>query len=477
MKKHNMKTNEYISLFFIRLFIASTMILYFGALPLLAQMGSVGNYMSNFGIKYDNFNSVNPAFQYCDSLGIYIALPSFFVTVANNNMSIDNVNYYFGNEESKYLTDSDKQDILSTFDDDGRYYTKINTSMPKLYLGLGSIGTIGFEVNDHINGNLILPKELIEVALIGNQVNKQYTFDNLNIQSWWVRNYALNYAKQVYKRDRESKSSIEEITIGSKIKYVQGFAYFGTESINSSFYTNHADNSLKGSYKATMHTAFSPNLGIKYNFDPTYAPIKNISIFPESVGSGLGIDVGLNLVFSSGVNLSLAINDIGSIKWNKHTAEHKYSGNFYIKDFFNKQHLDSLKKINIDESKYISEFSTSLPTNLQLGTSIDIAKYIQPFDKWIWFINYSQGLNNSPGNSKKAIIELGNYFNFGEWIPAGLIALRYDETGSLRVPLMLNYSMQYFFIGFNTMDVLSLFSSSVKKPNFSAGLMLGLKFN
>lgn len=472
-----MKKQVCLLAFFIRLFVASTFIQYLAAMPIIAQMGSVGNYMSNFGLKFDNFNSVNPAFQYSDSVRIFVALPTFSVAGANNNMSVDDVNYYFGNDNSKYLTDADKSRLLSNFDDDGRYYTKISASVAKLYVALGSIGTIGFEANDYISGNLILPKQFIELALNGNEINRKYSFDDLSIKSWWVRNYAFNYANQIYKRDKESKSSIEALTIGAKIKYIQGFAYAGTESINSSFYTDQADNSLKGSYQAIARTAFSPNLGIKYDFDSAYAPIENISVFPEAVGSGFGADIGMSLLLSNGINISLAINDIGSINWDKHTAEHIYSGNFFINDIFNQEQLDSLEDMNIDESKYISEFSTSLPSNLQLGTSVDIAKYIKPFDKWIWFINYSQGFNTAPGNSKKPILEIGNYFSFGEWIPAGLIALRYDETASLRVPLMINYSMECFFIGFNTMDVLSLFNSSVKKPNFSAGLMLGLKFN
>ena len=477
MSKNKMNKRLCKSLLFIRVFIISMIIQFIGVKSLLSQTGSVGNYMSNFGLEFDNYNSMNPALHYCDSIGILVGLPTFFVAGANNNMSVDDVNYYFGNDKSKYLTDSDKQDILSSFDDDGRYYTKISASVAKLYLALGRIGTLGFEANDYISGNLILPKQLVELALIGNQVNKQYTFDNLNIKSWWVRNYAINYANKLYQRDKESHSSIEAFTIGAKIKYIQGFAYAGTESIKSSFYTNPTDNSLKGEYQATAHTAFSPNLGIKYDFDSTYAPIENYNIFPESVASGVGVDIGVDLLFSSGFRFNIAINDIGSIKWDKHTAEHKYSGSFFIKDFFNKEQLDSLKDMNQDDSRYISEFSTSLPSNLQLATSIDIAKYIEPFKKWVWFVNYSQGFNTAPGNSKKPIFEVGNYFSFGEWIPAGLISLRYDETGSLRVPVMLNYSMQYFFIGFNTMDVLSLFNSSVKKPNFSAGLMLGLKFN
>lgn len=440
-------------------------------------MGSVGNYMPNLGFNYGNFNAANPAFQYSDSNGVFIALPTFSVAGANNNMSIDDVNYYFFNEKSKYLTDADKQKLLSSFDDDGRFYSKISVSLAKLYLGLGKIGTFGVEANDYISVNLILPKQLVELALNGNELNKNYTFDNLNFKTWWVRNYAINYANQIYKRDNESNSSIEALILGAKVKYIQGFAYAGTESVSSSFYTDQADNSLTGSYQIIARTAFTSNLGIKYDFDSTYAPRENLRILPETVGSGIGVDVGFNLIFSNGINFSFAIDDIGSIKWDKHTAEHKYSGNFFINDIFNQNQLDSLEDMNIDESKYISEFSTALPLNLQVGTSIDIAKYIKPFEKWIWFVNYSQGFNSSPGNSKNPIIELGNYFSFGEWLPSALLAVRYDETSSIRIPFVLSYSMKYFSIGFTSMDVLSLIKSDVKKPNFSAGLMMGLKFN
>lgn len=441
-----------------------------------AQVGSMGNSMPNFGLNARNLNAVNPALLFYDSVGVFVSLPTFAAAGANNNMSIDDINYYFGNKESKYLTKSDKQKILSTFDNDGRYYTKINASVAKLFLSFGKIGTFGFEMNDYFSGNLILPKQFVELALNGNELNRKYTFDDLNVKSWWVRNYAINYANQVYKRSSESSSSIEALNVGAKFKYIQGFAYAGTESIKSSFYTNQNDNSLKGAYKVIARTAFSNDLGVDYDFDSTYVPIENYNPFPESVGSGFGIDLGFNMIFRNGINFSLALNDLGSITWDKHAVEHTMTGEFFVNDIFNQDQLDSLIDMNQDDSKYISEFSISLPANLQAGLSLDIAKHIKPFDKWIWFANYSQGLNSTPGNSVKPIIEVGNYVYFGNWIPSALVALRYDETESIRVPLMISYPMGVFSIGFNTLDMLSLFSSSTKKPHFSAGLNMSLQF-
>ncbi len=442
-----------------------------------AQVGSVANIMSNFGLFTGNLSTnVNPALQYTDSSKIIISLPSVFAQLSNNSLSINDINYYFGNDNSRYLTNIDKQNLLSSFSNDGKIFTKVNFSLFKIYYSLGNrYGTLGIEVNDNIAGNVSIPNQLIELGLVGNQINRTYTFNDLNAKSWWLRAYSLTYANRILQRENNSGSVFEAIDIGVKLKVIKGFAYAGTESVSSYFYTSQVDNSLIGNYSIIANTAFSENLGIDYDFDSTYSPKGNFNIFPKSVGSGFGVDIGMNFIFRNKINLSIALNDMGSVTWDKHAAQHNIYGSFFVNDIFDEEQLDSLEEMSHSDSKYISEFSTTLPLNLQIGAMVDISKYIEPLKYFSIFVNYSQGFNNAPGNSTKPIMEAGTFVDFGDYLPNAMFAIRYDETQSMRIPFMFGYSFPCFAASFYGLDVISLFNANTSKANISFGLNMVFK--
>lgn len=442
-----------------------------------AQTGSVANIMSNFGTFKGNLsNVVNPGLQYNDSTSVMFSIPSAFAQFSNNNLSINDINYYFGNEKSKYLTNIDKQNLLTSFKTDGQMNTKISFNLFRMFYSIGyKVGTIGFEINDVIAGNVNLPSQLIELGLAGNQIDRTYTFNNLNAQSSWLRAYALTYANRIFTKEKNSKSIFENIDVGVKLKLIQGFAYAGTESVNSYIYTNQNDNYLKGNYSIQAVSAFSENIGVEYDFDSTYKPQNKFSVFPKPVGSGFGLDLGANIKLSNNLNVSIALNDIGSVKWNKHAVRHNIYGSFYVNDIFNQDQLDSLEESSHSDSYYINDFSTNLPLNFQLGAMLDISKYIRPFRALAFFGNYSQGFNNAPGNSKKPILEAGSYADLGDYLPNAMIAFRYDETQSFRIPFMLGYSFPCFAFNLYGVDMISLFSSNKESPNVSFGLNMYFK--
>jgi hypothetical protein len=135
----------------------------------------------------------------------------------------------------------------------------------------------------------------------------------------------------------------------------------------------------------------------------------------------LGFDLGVATSMNKVWRFALSITDIGSIKWDKNTAQYSGSGNFSIIDITDKTQLDSLKNKMVGKGEYISSFSTSLPTALRAGVSYNLVNMV-PGSMLVAF-DYDQGFNDSPGNSKTPRFSVG-----AEWLPFGWLNIRTGLT-------------------------------------------------
>ncbi|GAB4330729.1 MAG: hypothetical protein OHK0038_05230 [Flammeovirgaceae bacterium] len=124
------------------------------------------------------------------------------------------------------------------------------------------------------------------------------------ISSSWYREYNISLGRQIF------KSYNLDLFLGGGIKYIQGFWLQDLKAEN---------NTLTVSYIST-----SPTFGLDFG-DSTQITNPSFKggnrkkgfgrLFPESVGRGLGFDVGFTAIIRDNFHLGLSVTNLGKIKW------------------------------------------------------------------------------------------------------------------------------------------------------------------
>ena len=344
-----------------------------------------------------------------------LPLPYVSVKTGTSFLSIQDFNYYFGGENGKarLLTENDKQNFNKLFENGGLLFGNASTNIFSFRLRSNNIGTFAFSITDFAGAKVNIPQALADFALTGNPINKVYNLDDANIKAWWIRNYSLSYARNI---NFLKPASFENITAGISIKLVHGYSYIGTERVNTSLQTN-SSAEINGSSDMLAYSAFSSQLGVKYDFDSTESH-SNFSPFPQPAGTGIGFDLGINFKFNEKLNFSLAVTDIGKINWNKNAAEFSSFGSIYVDSFSDQNQIDSLNDQITGSGKHIEGFTTSLPTALRFGSSLllDNQNDFIPGSLLLAF-DFNQGFNELPGNTLRSRFSIGTEWKPGNWMP------------------------------------------------------------
>jgi len=394
-----------------------------------AQFGSVGivdaksmslgkTYNANTdGIYSIGINPANMMFSPSShfEFSTVLPLPALSMRVGTNFMSFDDFNYFFGgvNGNARILTDADKQRLFDLFNNGGRVFADISINeFSAMYKAKSNIGAFALSMVDYIGISFTVPKSIVELGLYGNQTNQVYSFNDAAAKSWWIRTYALSYARELPEIDQKI---FDKIAVGVSVKMVNGYSYIGMDHINTTLGTG-ASNQITGNADMVLLTAFSPSFGSVYDFDSSNSK-SSMGFSPKPAGSGIGFDLGVSASMDKIWRFSLSVTDIGSINWDKYTARYYGSGNFSVTDLTDKAQIDSIKNKMIGKGEYISSFSTSLPTALRAGASYNLNNIVP--GSMLLALDYNQGFNDSPGNSKTPRFSLGV-----EWTPIGFFNLR-----------------------------------------------------
>jgi hypothetical protein len=394
-----------------------------------AQFGSVGivdaksmslgkTYNANTdGIYSVGINPANMMFSpsYHFEFSTVLPLPAISIKAGTNFMNFDDFNYFFGgdNGSARLLTPADKQRMFDLFSNSGKVFVSASfTTFAAMYKSNASFGAFGFAMADFIGGGFTVPKAIVDLGLNGNSPNQVYSFNDVDAQSWWIREYSLSYARELPEIDQ---NIFDKIAVGLSVKMVQGFAYFAVDHVNSSFTTG-ASNQLTLSNQYLIKSAFSSNFGKIYDFDSSDAKA-NMGPFPTPAGTGVGFDFGIAAAYDKVWRFSLAVTDIGKINWDQNTAEYSGSGTVTITDL-----TDSTQRQNLSDSLKgkghpSSGFTTDLPTAFRLGASYNLKNIIP--GSMLLALDYNQGFNNMPGNSK-----IGRWSLGADWAPWGWLNIR-----------------------------------------------------
>ena len=345
-----------------------------------------------------------------------IPLPLISFHSGTEFLSMNQLNYYFGGVDgkSRVLTESDKQNFNDLFSDGGSVFANFSTSLFSFAMKPSiETGTFSLSIIDFAGGNFTIPHAIVDLGLNGNQPGKKYDFNDEKFKSWWIRNYGISYSREF---QLESESWLKNISAGVSFKLVHGYYYAGIEKVNTNLETG-THNEIQGNADMIGYSAFSDGFGVKYDFDSLQHQ-SQFGLFMPPAGNGFGFDLGLSFLLENNLNVSLALTDIGSISWTKNTAKFFATGAILIDDLTNQEQLDSLKDKFTGDAERIESFSTGLPTVFRFGLGYKLNEEDNFLPGTLLLgLDYNQGFNDLPGNSKTPRVSFGFEWKPGDWIP------------------------------------------------------------
>ncbi len=376
--------------------------------------------------------TMNAVSRGVDALGINpanIAIPdqgNFNLNLApiGGRLSTELMNYgiyeeYFTGVDSagkrwpKRLETSDEDKILSQMPE----LPRTNTRLEIMWFGLTFqhpvIGGIGFAVIDREGASTTLSKDFFRMAAFGlDSTGSQYKFDGTDISAWWYREYNLSYGRQLPFKPK----FVNDLYAGISIKFLRGRGVFTTDRQNSSFGnypTGSNQYALRGNFDFLTRRA-----GVDFFSDTSKSSIKQI-LFSDPAGKGTGFDIGISSEVIAGLRVALSFTDLGSITWDKNVFESAGGGSANVTGILGDMG-DTLKNAMKGTTRPGASFKTSLPATLRLGAMMDTKEF--PFFKFIpgrllLAFDYTQGLNESLGNTTTPRFSLGVEYRLIRFIP------------------------------------------------------------
>lgn len=276
--------------------------------------------------------------------------------------------------------------------------------------------------------------------------------DGTSINLSYTREYNVSYGRYLVNKEDKLK-----IGGGIGLKYIQGFGVLNIGTDN--------DGNLE------VFSSISPDFGVDVTGQGGTTP--NIKPFMTPVGSGFGVDLGLNMVLKKKIHLGLSVTNLGSIKWTGEAYTVKdtlftriESGGFESYDV-----ASELSTVVADgdlfEFEEKSELNVALPSVLRLGGSLDLKKNTVHIGADVVI-----PLNDAPGSFEKPIIGLGGDFRIIKWLEfdAGL-SYGGNTQQRLNVPLGVTAHIGHVGVweaGVASRDIVTWFRND--SPNLSAAV-------
>ena len=343
--------------------------------------------------------------------------------ISNNSFTLSDYNDYTG----AVLTTADKQDILDKIPSEG---LSVNADVNATALSIAA-GSFALTTSGHGSANINLNKDIVDLLLNGNAFA-----DTINVTGSYSDGESYGEVALSFGMPIATLGS-SQLAVGVTAKYIRGIAIeqlVELEGLAATYATG-----FVGEGRAIIRTATG--------------------------GSGYGVDLGAALKLSKSYTVGARIqNFLGKITWDKDCEEHGYIFHYEgatVDDFEEDDYIGS-----DDYTHDIENFSTSLPTSLNVG-------FAKTSGKLLWSVDWVQGLETTPGISTKPVLGIG-----AEYVALGLLPLRAgysvggDRSAAFSFGSGLNFLGFYLDAAVFTGSSMTLYSS--KGANFAVST--GLRF-
>jgi hypothetical protein len=384
---------------------------------------------------------LNPAMR--PSNKVYIGLPALSGINLNINNNFVNFSDVFmpGSTGDSVITflhpDNDINDFIGKIKDKNSLEPQATVQLFGLGFSAGKSNYIFLDINDRIEGNMVLPGDIFKLALLGNEsfVGDKIDLSSLRGDIKYYREIGLGFS-----RDITSK-----LRIGVKAKLLKGIA---TASIvnrsleiavnNDYTHTLDADMTVNLSAPMKVYMDASQNIDSLVFDDSRFNETSGIVDFlMGKKNTGFGIDIGATYNVTEKIIVSAAITDLGFIKWKKDLTNLNAESQFTFSglnivdvangtktfDELGQEMIDSLKNsFKVSDSQ--NPFTTYLPFGVTLGGSYNLTKSFS-----LGVLSYSRFI----GKQMRESLTLSANVNFGNAFSTSLSYTaanhRFDNLG------------------------------------------------
>ena len=385
---------------------------------------------------------LNPALR--PSNKVYIGLPG----MSGINLNINN---NFVNFNDVFIKGQAKDSIISFLHPDynpDKFLAKIKdknsleqeTTVQLLGVGfsVGNDGYVFLDINERIQGNIVLPGDLFRLALKGNEgfAGKKIDLSSLRGDIKYYHEFGVGF----------SRNFTDKLRIGIKGKLLFGIAAASIDNKSLGITVNDDySHTLDANLTVNMSGPVNVYMNSKHNVDSV---VFDDSRFKTSAGAtdffsgkkniGLGLDIGATFDLTDRIVLSASVTDLGFIRWKNDVTNLKVYNQFKFSglnmldvingtktiDEVGKEMLDSLKNaFNVSNTK--APFTTYLPFGISLGGSYNVTKRFS-----VGLLSYSRiiGKQLREALTLSANLNLGNAFSTS--ISYTAENHRYDNLGA-----------------------------------------------
>ena len=344
---------------------------------LIITSASAQNSQILYNMNLPQNHLLNPALRPSNS--VYIGLPAISGINLNINNNFINFSDVFikGNNDS-ILTFLHPDYDIDNFIDEIKNKNSLAPQVSIQLLGLGfSVGDnnyIFLDINDRIEGNVVLPGDILKLGLLGNEqfVGSTIDLSSLRGDVKYYREIGLGL----------SRNFSNKLRIGVKGKLLFGIAAASIDNRSlgisvANDYTHSLDADLTVNVSAPLEVYMDADNNIDSivfddaRFDSNNKEIVNFLMGKKNMG--LGLDVGATYTISDKLMVSAAITDIGFIKWKKDVTNLQADSQFE----FSGLNLTDV----ISGTKTIDELGDEMVDSLK--NSFTVSNLNEPFTTWL----------------------------------------------------------------------------------------------
>jgi hypothetical protein len=368
---------------------------------------------------------MNPAMRPSNSL--YIGLP----VISGTNVNVNNNFASYSDFFAKSSTSDSIISILNPEYDINKFLDKVknkNSIAPQFLIqtfGLGFATKNGIymflDVNERFEANFVLPRDIIKLALLGNEsfVGSKIDLSTFRMDLKYFREFGFGF----------SKDFTDKLRIGVRPKILSGIFCSSLDnrslgvSVNTDYtHTIDADITANISGPVTVYKNSEQKIDSVVFDDSEFDSGKGIFNWITGTRNiGLGLDVGATYDITNKIIVSASVTDLGYIKWKRDVSSITAKSQFVFNgldmtdvmngsktiDDVGKELLDSLKDSFVVTASN-SPFTTWLSPGLTLAGSYSLTKYFG-----VGLLSYTRfiGKQMKESISLSANLNVGNAFS------------------------------------------------------------------
>lgn len=318
---------------------------------------------------------------YSLSFGLTPFIPFPNTQINNNALSFSWFNQYIA--AGGHLNNARKHEMMRAFP---AYGFNIHPALSTQFIGY-QYGYSALSLGANVEGNILLPRELIELFMYGNQIDQNFKLGDFHSEAQAVVVLSFAQARTVQLLPQYHKY-FDKLYIGGGIKILGGGGYAGTETLSGNFDTREPKKVLANS-----------------EFKAKYAV----------GGFGMAFDLGAAMQVNSKIHAGISLqNLLGFIQWN-----HKYAETYHYSIQFDSDILqDSTLNDNELQDKFVKAdtsynpgyFTTPYPAKLLTGIDYKMS------NRATFYIAYEQGFSDRFSSSRTPKFSIAGKFTPLPWL-------------------------------------------------------------